>query len=113
MQVDNRKVMGEALKEIRRRLIAPYLTEDQFRQFSPNKPLVDIIDSALAKEPRNCDVGTAEEQAQRMEKFCNSHGHGFDGQKCYSCENCKLISVDWCELAWAQMPYNEGEESDE
>ena len=61
---------------------------------------------ALAKPQRNCDVGTAEEQAKRLDAFCDSHGHGFDGQKCYSCENCKLISIDRCELAWAQMPYD-------
>ena len=61
--------------------------------------------AALAEPPRNCDVGTAEEQSRRMHEFCDSHGHGFDGQKCYSCENCRFISIDRCELAWAQLPY--------
>lgn len=67
-----------------------------------------IINAALAAPPRNCDVGTPDEQAKRLDAFCDSHGHGFDGQKCYSCENCKLIFIDRCELAWAQMPYEEG-----
>ena len=65
--------------------------------------------AALAEPLRNCDVGTAEEQAERMDMFCKSHGHGFDGRKCYACENCNLISVDRCELTWAQMPYVENE----
>lgn len=62
-------------------------------------------DAALAEPPRNCDVGTVEEQAKRMDKFCYSHRHGFDGRSRYACENCKFFSVDRCELAWAQMPY--------
>ena len=57
-------------------------------------------------------IGSLEEQAERMEKFCKSHGHRFDGQKCYSYENCKLISEDWCELAWAQMPYEANEKGE-
>ena len=61
--------------------------------------------AALAAPARNCDMGTADEQSMRMNEFCDSHGHGFDGQKCYSCENCRFISIDRCELAWAQLPY--------
>lgn len=102
MQVDNRKVMGEALKEIRRRLIAPYLTEDQFRQFSPNKPLVDIIDSALAKEPRNCDKGSCEEQYQRFQKWCWFAGHKQD-----FCFN-KSITCNMCYAKWMNEPYECG-----
>ena len=30
-------------------------------RYSPNKPLVDLIDAALAAPPRNCDVYTADE----------------------------------------------------
>ena len=71
----------------------------------------DIAKAALATPDRNCDVGTAEEQAKRLDAFCDSHGHGFDGQKIYCCENCQLISVDRCELAWAQMPYERESES--
>jgi len=70
--------------------------------------MVKEISEALSAPPRQCDVGTAEEQAERMDMFCKSHKHGFDGLKCYACENCKFISVDRCELAWAQMPYEEG-----
>ena len=60
----------------------------------------------IAKPPRNCDVGTAEEQAERMGAFCSRCGKGADGA--YRCENCNLLRMDRCELAWAQMPYEEG-----
>ena len=69
---------------------------------------IESLKVALSTPARNCDVGTAEEQAKRLDAFCDSHGHGFDGQKCYSYENCPFISIDRCELTWAQMPYEEG-----
>ena len=67
--------------------------------------LKQIAESALSAPPRNCDVGTVEEQAERFHAFCASN------KKCgdvYSCERCQFNSVEDCELAWAQMPYEEG-----
>ena len=61
-------------------------------------------DAALAAPARNCDVGTLDEQRARLKAFCDSHGHGFDGQKNYSCENCPFIDDKECELAWANQP---------
>lgn len=61
------------------------------------------IQKALAKPPRNCDVGDEEEQAQRIDAFCKSHG--IDQNGCYRCEECPLLEIDRCELKWAQMPY--------
>ena len=58
--------------------------------------------SALASPPRNCDVGTAEEQAKRFKKFCNKHCRGSNVR--FPCLTCPL-PVDKCQLAWAQMPY--------
>lgn len=55
------------------------------------------IAKAARKLPlRNCDVGTAEEQRARYDKFCDIHD-------CRS--DCPLFEADSCELAWAQMPY--------
>ena len=60
---------------------------------------VGIIDRALALPLRNCDVGTAEEQAIRFDEFCQE------------CEKCPLnekrlnIKLVQCEFLWAQMPY--------
>ena len=62
------------------------------------------IDAVLAAPARNCDVGTLDEQRARLKAFCDSHGHGFDGQKNYSCENCQFIDDKECELAWANQP---------
>ena len=67
--------------------------------------LKQIAESALSAPPRNCDVGTVKEQAERFHAFCASN------KKCgdvYSCERCQFNSVEDCELAWAQMPYEEG-----
>ena len=67
--------------------------------------LKQIAESALSEPPRNCDVGTVKEQAERFHAFCASN------KKCgdvYSCERCQFNSVEDCELAWSQMPYEEG-----
>ena len=83
----------------------------------------DIIEEALAAPPRNCDVGTAEEQAERFDAFCQSNmqfyrdmfGHDdegrLDGWDCSDdCPVGRMIDAgeavaDHCQLAWAQMPY--------
>lgn len=71
----------------------------------------DVITAALAKPPRNCDMGTPEEQEKRWHKNC---GHGIP-----NCKHCKVYAqakesglVDdrgflrcSCEFIWAQMPY--------
>ena len=62
--------------------------------------------AALSDNPRNCDVGTAEEQGERFEKFCDSNKHGGD---VYACDNCKFLTSEHCGLEWAQMPYEEGD----
>lgn len=67
-----------------------------------------FITNMLEKFPlRQCDVGTAEEQAQRYDKFCE----GMDCVKCpvhalwhHYFEICKNQKVS-CGLIWAQMPY--------
>jgi len=63
--------------------------------------IYDLACTALAEPVRNCDVGTADEQSERCDKFCYMHN-------CKS--DCPLSKADSCELAWAQMPYKEGGE---
>ena len=67
--------------------------------------------AALAKPPRNCDVGTAKEQRARFDKFCRSNSWDeIDGAHCMS--SCPLYHGDCSrceELEWAQMPCNESE----
>ena len=60
----------------------------------------EAVNAALAAPPRNCDVGTEKEQNERFLKFCTS----------IDCKRyCPLFKADSCELAWAQMPYDEVE----
>jgi len=62
----------------------------------------NVIDAALSAPPRNCDVGTAEEQAERYMKFCKSY------PKCTGCPCVGRMQYHQCEFAWEQLPYNEG-----
>lgn len=65
--------------------------------------VVREIDSALDKPPRNCDVGTAEDQLDRYGVYCQS--------RCISCDNrhcCHICGERYrmkCMMKWAQMPY--------
>lgn len=61
----------------------------------------EIVSAALAAPPRNCDVGTADEQAQRFYWECHSYKRQPD-----ECEaSCPMIMSLNCALTWAQMPY--------
>ena len=61
-------------------------------------------EAALSTPPRNCDIGTAEEQQARFDRFCDKY------------ENCTECPV-WrggelnsrCSMYWAQLPYEKGE----
>lgn len=63
-----------------------------------------VIEEALSKPPRQCDVGTPEEQSDRFADFCDSHS---------GCSQCPAKAL-WsfsnghkpsCGVLWAQMPY--------
>ena len=58
-------------------------------------------DAALAEPPRNCDVGTAEEQDERFSGYCAKFIGG-------TCTGCPLRKFQECGIGWAQMPYEEG-----
>lgn len=63
--------------------------------------ILRLCNSALAEPLRNCDVGTAEEQAERFMHFCIHVNKSV-------CMNCPLIgNTSLCQLQWAQMPYEE------
>ena len=63
--------------------------------------LVKSARAALSTPPRNCDVGTPEEQARRFDAFCCAHH--FQSDKC--CSDCPCHSADRCEFEWGQLPY--------
>lgn len=67
---------------------------------------------ALSAPPRNCDVGTAEEQNERYKRFCSSHyrPNDIDAQ----CDGCPCVSERFdCELEWGQLPYEAAQEGGE
>ena len=106
MKANNMKAMREALVGIKN-------LADDYEYYGTTMAgaldrIYDLATAALAKPPRNCDVGTAKEQTRRME---NEYCH-FQKGCCerLSSERCPLYrtGVD-CQLAWAQMPYVEGD----
>ena len=71
---------------------------------------IDFMKAALAAPPRNCEIGTAEEQERRFKEFCAAHWsiNNVDSE----CAGCPLtIEGAECEFAWAQMQY-EAEKGD-
>lgn len=71
-----------------------------------NGPIIrqrlEELRDALAATPRNCDVGTAEEQAERYMNFCHNY------PKCTGCPCVGRVQYHQCEFVWAQLPYEEG-----
>lgn len=59
--------------------------------------------------PRNCDVGTAEEQAQRFYKFCMANSSAIRGMCDSKCPCIDSGDKCHCLTKWAQMPYEEGD----
>ena len=74
--------------------------------FNTANYIVGIAKAALSAPPRECDIGTPYEQANRMRQFCAK-------QKRDGIINCGYCPIKHqyqrdCTLAWAQMPYAEG-----
>ena len=71
-------------------------------------------DNILAAPPRNCDVGTAEEQAERFYAFCGGHQFqsGIKGMCSSLCPCISCRGMCHCITKWAQMPYKEGAEDE-
>ena len=63
-------------------------------------------EAEIGRPRRNCDVGTAEEQAERYGRYCDQFTR--DGLHCENCPCCGKIPFGKCEFAWAQMPYEKG-----
>ena len=66
-------------------------------------PMIDemktTIEAAISAPPRNCDVGTAEEQEARMMRYC-------EGRKCEKCQFFYGVNDGVnCDFTWSQMPY--------
>lgn len=70
------------------------------------KEAQDMAKAALSAPPRNCDVGTAEEQRDRLEDFCSKH---FRYSADNPCSGCPIYNGDSrpCVYRFLQMPYEE------
>lgn len=105
-QIGNAAAMREALEHVEK-LAREFAVGNYYVSDFP-KMLLDAIQPALAKPPRQCDVGTAEEQTRRFADYCARHRHT-DLPRCAGCPLENLPSGTGCEEAWAQLPYNESE----
>ena len=83
------------------------------------RPLVQLARAALAEPPRNCDVGTAEEQEMRFSNWCDLNQKelklGRDNVPYAVCSKCPIEKSHEdcngdtvCGVYWGQMPYEEG-----
>ena len=64
-----------------------------------------MLRAVLAEPVRNCEVGTAEEQAQRFYNFCTEHSSAIHGMCDYKCPCLDSGDKCHCLCKWAQMPY--------
>ena len=91
MEANDMKAMREALLALK---------ELDFNKEEDCYAFYRIIDEALAKPPRNCDVGTAKQQEKRYMEEC---------LRSLDCYECKLDQGGCdCRFHWEQMPYEEG-----
>lgn len=86
---------------------APFLEDDPVCMASDLAD--DVHDAITTFRPRNCDVGTAEEQDKRFDDFCSNHKHS-DG--CKACKAYLPRNVP-CAVNWMLLPYAEAEDGNE
>ena len=127
MQTNNK--LRDALMEVCNKLLLwNYFDDDTAKMCLA---LHNKCDKALSEPVRNYEVGTVKEQAERFDAFCQSNmkfyrdmfGHDDDGRlDGWDCrEDCPVGRMidsgaavpDHCQLAWAQMPYEGGTESED
>ena len=97
MEASNIKAMREALLKVKKLFDGRIMFQKAVREAH------EVVNAALDEPPRNCDVGTPEEQVERFQWFCDTR----------PCDGCTLKNkvnetLD-CAIHWAQMPYEEGD----
>lgn len=66
---------------------------------------IEIVRQALSVPPRNCDVGDAAEQSERLAKFCKANYEKAKKDK-HICSECQFNDcIGECTLKWAQLPF--------
>lgn len=107
----NAAAMREALNQLRDWALLD-INENAIRSDEPNyKKLVDgiieITNAAISAPPRNCDVGTPEEQAKRFRDFCTENSSIITGMCDGTCPLKDCADRCHCVCMWAQLPYEE------
>ena len=106
--VGNAAAMREALEKVLRVLHCA-IVADILKGDDVNSAFNEVT-AALSAPPRNCDIGSAEEQQDRFREFCRKH---FDARECglgrsvAKCPAYRGDKIPDCSLWWAQMPYDE------
>ena len=117
MEANDMSAMREALEEIvSEARCADKELEGEFGSmtdpWSYVASMADIARAALAAPPRNCDVGTADEQADRFKAFCYANRTP-DNECSKGCPFNDTSAVCYCQARWAQTPYNEKEKTND
>lgn len=113
MEANNLQATREALKKIylNAQYICEYRDEPAIVHHQAN--LIErAVNAALSKPPRNCDVGTPEEQWRRFKKHCEENLQADDPDYCSSICDVDGGCVSECALKWAQMPYEANEKGE-
>lgn len=111
LEAANRRERGDCakLREALEKVIEIANKEwDASRETSAMWEIWEICKAALAAPARNCDVGTAEEQAQRFDAFCDAHKYVGDDGANWCSRTCPCYNHINCGVNWAQMPYEGG-----
>ncbi len=110
-QLGNAAAMREALEKITdwmEKHTAIFSVQVSPREEDPDEverekdEAISLARAALSAPPRQCDVGTVEEQTKRKIEFC------YKQRGCSNCSFSKSATLTQCAFAWAQMPYEEG-----
>lgn len=99
----NAAKMREVVDEIRVAAMSDYVWDADY--------LIEKCNAALVEPPRNCDVGTEQEQQDRFREFCRhyeSEGECGIGRSKAACPAFQGGRNPDCSLWWAHMPFAEG-----
>ena len=87
----NAAAMREALLIVKRLFDGRIMFQSDIRKAH------EAVDAALSAPPRQCDVGTPEEQQNRFNRFCRPCAD--------DCPFLECRTIVECAIKWAQMPY--------
>ena len=102
----NAAAMRSALEKVRRVLHCA-IVADILKGDDVNGAFNEVI-ASLSAPPRNCDIGTAYEQAKRFRSFCKKFQSDIQGMCSHLCQCIDCSDKCHCMTKWSQMPYEGG-----